>query len=94
MSTDNDRWGPYPLVLAGAVLAVAYAALAPNPDHLYWAGFALGALIALSALIRLAGGGGRMAVRKRPTDAVTLGLLGLALMGGSLVLRFPDLMPV
>ncbi|MBG0827914.1 DUF3017 domain-containing protein [Planomonospora sp. ID67723] len=89
MSAIDDRWGPYPLVLAGAVLAVTYAALV-DPE---WGGFALGAVIALGAVLRLAGGG-RLAVRKKATDVVTLAVLGIALMGGSLVLEYPSLMPL
>ncbi|GII03466.1 DUF3017 domain-containing protein [Planobispora takensis] len=88
MSTIEERWGPYPLILVGAVLAVAYAALV-DP---YWGGFALGAVIALGAVVRLAGGG-RLAVRKKATDVVTLGVLGLALMAGALVLEYSELMP-
>ncbi|GIH89560.1 DUF3017 domain-containing protein [Planobispora siamensis] len=88
MSTTEERWGPYPLILVGAVLAVAYAALVAP----YWGAFALGAVIALGAVVRLAGGG-RLAVRKKATDVVTLGGLGLALMAGALVLQYSDLMP-
>ncbi|GIH74317.1 DUF3017 domain-containing protein [Planobispora longispora] len=93
MNRTDNRWGPYPLVLAGAVLAVAYAALAPEPN-LYWGGFGLGALIALGALIRLIGGGGRLAVRKKATDVVTLGLFGVALMAASVLLILKDEIPL
>ncbi|WP_449061880.1 DUF3017 domain-containing protein [Planomonospora algeriensis] len=88
--TTEDRWGPYPLVLAGAVVAVACAVLV----HVYWGGFALGAVITLGALARMAGAGGRLAVRKKATDVVTLGLLGVALMAGALILEFKDYVPL
>ncbi|MFF4411472.1 DUF3017 domain-containing protein [Streptosporangium sp. NPDC001559] len=84
----RERWGPYPLVLAGAILAVVFAVLA-DPE---WGGFALGAVMALGALLRL-GGGGRLAVRRKGTDAVTLAIFGIALMVGSLLLQYPWLMP-
>ncbi|MBG0813495.1 DUF3017 domain-containing protein [Planomonospora sp. ID82291] len=87
--TTEDRWGPYPLVLAGAVLAVAYAVLV----DVYWGGFTLGAVLTLGALARLIGAGGRLAVRKKATDVVTLGILGVALMGGALILIFKDRLP-
>lgn len=91
MNAENavrERWGPYPLVLAGAVLAVVFAVVA-DPE---WGGFALGAVMTLGALLRL-GGGGRLAVRRPATDAVTLAIFGLALMAGSLLLQYPWLMP-
>jgi hypothetical protein len=88
--TTDDRWGPYPLVLAGAVLSVACAVLV----HVYWGGFALGAVLTLGALARLIGAGGRLAVRQRATDVVTLGLLGVALMAGALILEFKDHVPL
>ncbi|GAA3136096.1 hypothetical protein GCM10010466_28600 [Planomonospora alba] len=86
--TTEERWGPYPLVLAGAVLAVASAVMV----DVEWGGFSLGAVIMLGAVVRLAGGG-RLAVRKKTTDVVTLALLGAALMAGSLLLEYPWLMP-
>ncbi|WP_344975848.1 DUF3017 domain-containing protein [Streptosporangium fragile] len=84
----DDRWGPYPLVVAGALLAMVYAVLV-DP---YWGGFALGAVLTLGALARLAGGG-RLAVRRTATDTITLAVLGIALMAAAIVLAYPDLMP-
>ncbi|MFF5210783.1 DUF3017 domain-containing protein [Streptosporangium sp. NPDC000396] len=88
MSTTEDRWGSYPLTLVGAVLAVAFGVFV-DPE---WGGFSLGVVMLLSAVFRLAGGG-QLAVRRKPTDVVTLAVFGLALMAGSLVLQYPDLMP-
>lgn len=88
MSPPGDRWGPYPLVMAGAVLAVTFAVLV-DPE---WGGFSLGVVMAVGAVLRLTGGG-RLAVRRRTTDAVTLALFGGALMVGSLLLQYPWLMP-
>ncbi|GAA3137530.1 hypothetical protein GCM10017600_53820 [Streptosporangium carneum] len=87
-SAADDRWGPYPLVLVGAVLAVTFAVLV-DPE---WGGFSLGAVMTLGALLRLTGGG-RLAVRRRTTDTLTLALFGAALMAASLVLQYPWLMP-
>lgn len=83
------RWGPYPLVVVGAVLAVVFAVVADEPE---WGGFSLGAVITLGALARLTGGG-RLAVRRRLTDFATLALLGIALMVGAILLQYPWLMP-
>jgi hypothetical protein len=74
--------------VVGAVLAVVFAVLV-DPE---WGGFLLGAVITLGALARLAGGG-RLAVRRKPTDVVTLTLLGIALMVGAIFLQYPWLMP-
>ncbi|MEV7005642.1 DUF3017 domain-containing protein [Streptosporangium sp. NPDC051022] len=87
-SAADDRWGPYPLVLVGAVLAVTFAVLF-DPE---WGGFSLGVVMAAGALLRLAGGG-RLAVRRKTTDTITLALFGVALMVGSLLLQYPWLMP-
>ncbi|MEV8633326.1 DUF3017 domain-containing protein [Streptosporangium sp. NPDC051023] len=87
-SAAGNRWGPYPLVLAGAILAVIFAVLV-DPE---WGGFSLGAVMALGALFRLTGGG-QLAVRRKTTDTVTLALFGVALMVGSLLLQYPWLMP-
>ncbi|WP_433251874.1 DUF3017 domain-containing protein [Streptosporangium sp. CA-135522] len=89
MSTTEDRWGPYPLVLAGSVLAVAFAVLF-DPE---WGGFTLGVVMTLGAVFRLAGGG-RLAVRTKTIDTLTLAAFGAALMAGSLVLQYPTLMPL
>ncbi len=84
----GDHWGAYPLVLVGAVLAVTFAVLF-DPE---WGGFSLGAVMAVGALLRIAMGG-RLAVRRRTTDVLTLALFGVALMVGSLLLQYPWLMP-
>ncbi|WP_165781328.1 DUF3017 domain-containing protein [Streptosporangium minutum] len=89
MSTTEDRWGPYPLVLVGAVLAVTFAVL----FDVEWGGFSLGVVMTLGAMFRLTGGG-LLAIRTRTTDTVTLAAFGVALMAGSLVLQYPSLMPL
>lgn len=88
VSAAGERWGPYPLILAGAVLAVASAVLF-DPE---WGGFSLGAVMVLGAVLRPSGGG-RLAVRRGTTDTLTLALFGAALMAGSLLLQYPWLMP-
>ncbi|WP_326826991.1 DUF3017 domain-containing protein [Streptosporangium sp. NBC_01756] len=85
----RERWGSYPLVLVGAVVAVAFGVLL-DPE---WGGFSLGVVLALGAVFRLAGGG-LLAVRTRATDTLILGAFGIALMAGSLVLEYPELMPL
>lgn|GEM_PF-4459664 len=89
-STNEERWGAYPLVVAGAVAAMLFAVLLDMPE---WGGFALGAVMTLGALARLAGGG-RLAVRRKATDVLTLAGLGIALMVGGLILEYPALMPM
>ncbi|MFI6453941.1 DUF3017 domain-containing protein [Streptosporangium amethystogenes] len=90
VNASEERWGPYPLVVAGAAAAMVFAVLLDMPE---WGGFALGAVMTLGALARLAGGG-RLAVRRKTTDALTLAVLGIALMAGGLILEFPALMPM
>jgi hypothetical protein len=74
--------------VVGAVLAVVFAVRVDTE----WGGFFLGAVITLGAFARLAGGG-RLAVRRKPTDVATLALLGIALMVGAILLQYPWLMP-
>ncbi|MDP9846637.1 DUF3017 domain-containing protein [Streptosporangium lutulentum] len=73
----------------GAILALVFVVVADEPE---WGGFALGAVVLLGALARLTGGG-RLAVRRKPTDVATLALLGIALMVGGILLQYPWLMP-
>ncbi|MFJ2031463.1 DUF3017 domain-containing protein [Streptosporangium sp. NPDC087985] len=89
MSTTQERWGPYPVVLVGAVLAVTFGVLL-DPE---WGGFTLGVVMTLGAMFRLAGGG-LLTVRTRTTDTATLAAFGVALAAGSLVLEYPELMPL
>ncbi|GAA3428240.1 DUF3017 domain-containing protein [Streptosporangium sandarakinum] len=84
----QERWGPYPIVLLGAVLAVASTAVVGDPR---WGGFALGVIMVLAALVRLSGGGGILAVRRRATDTLTLAVFGVALMGGAVALAWTEL---
>ncbi|WP_329090203.1 MULTISPECIES: DUF3017 domain-containing protein [unclassified Streptosporangium] len=90
VNANGERWGAYPLVAVGAVGAMVFAVLLDMPE---WGGFALGAVMTLGALARLVGGG-RLAVRRKATDALTLAGLGIALMVGGLILEFPALMPM
>lgn len=87
---SQERWGPYPLVVGGAIAALVFAVLLDMPE---WGGFALGAVMVLGALARMLGGG-RLAVRQKATDVLTLAVLGIALMAGGLILEFPALMPM
>ncbi|MEU4829748.1 hypothetical protein [Streptosporangium sp. NPDC023615] len=86
----GERWGAYPLVLGGALVALLGAVLLDLP---YWGGIAMGAVMVLGALARLAGGG-RLAVRRRATDALTLGGLGVVLMVSGAILEFKDHIPM
>ncbi|MFI6506700.1 hypothetical protein ACIBCT_03775 [Streptosporangium sp. NPDC050855] len=87
---NEERWGAYPLVLGGALAALVLALVLGLP---YWGGIAMGAVMTLGALARLAGGG-RLAVRRKATDVVTLGGLGVVLMVAGIILEFKDLMPM
>ncbi|HEX4811373.1 MAG TPA: DUF3017 domain-containing protein [Nonomuraea sp.] len=80
--TERERWGPYPLILAGAVLAVL-AILFVDPR---WGGFALGAAVMVAAALRFAGYAGQLAVRSRRVDVVTLAGFGFILVLTSLLL--------
>ncbi|MFI7441137.1 DUF3017 domain-containing protein [Nonomuraea indica] len=82
MNRSGEIWGPYPLILAGAVVAVATALLA----DLRWGGFALGGTIMVAAALRFAGYGGALAVRSRKTDVITLGVFGFVLVLTSMLL--------
>jgi hypothetical protein len=87
---NRERWGAYPLVVGGALVALILAVLLGLP---YWGGIAMGAVMTLGALARLAGGG-RLAVRRKATDVVTLGGLGVVLMMAGIILEFKDLVPM
>ncbi|NUR89433.1 MAG: DUF3017 domain-containing protein [Nonomuraea sp.] len=83
MSEDSKResWGPYPLILAGAVVAVALMFVNPN-----WGGFALGAVLMIAAALRFAGYGGLLAIRSQRIDTIVYGLGGFAVVLISLIL--------
>ncbi|MGN9836654.1 DUF3017 domain-containing protein [Nonomuraea sp. H19] len=83
----RESWGPYPLILAGAVLGVV-AIFVANPR---WGGFALGAVIMVAGALRFAGYGGQLAVRSKRTDVTTLALFGFVLVLTSLLLGSNEL---
>ncbi|MBE1565554.1 DUF3017 domain-containing protein [Nonomuraea africana] len=87
MSPSGERWGPYPLVLAGAALGVLAIFLVDTE----WGGFALGAVFLVAAAVRFAGYGGALAVRAKNIDVPTLAVLGAALVVTALFLEYPDL---
>ncbi|WP_113703179.1 DUF3017 domain-containing protein [Nonomuraea lactucae] len=82
MSRSGESWGPYPLILAGAVVAVAVTMLV----NLRWGGFALGGVVMVGAALRFAGYGGQLAVRSKRTDVITLAGFGFVLVLTSLLL--------
>ncbi|MEV0591928.1 DUF3017 domain-containing protein [Nonomuraea cavernae] len=83
LSRSSESWGPYPLILAGAVIAVAVTLLV-DPR---WGGFALGGVVMIGAALRFSGFGGQLAVRSRRTDSVTLGAFGFVLVLTALLLE-------
>ncbi|MGW0801976.1 DUF3017 domain-containing protein [Nonomuraea sp. NPDC002799] len=85
--TERESWGPYPLILAGAVVGVLVIFVA-DPR---WGGFALGAVIMVAAALRFAGYGGQMSIRSKSIDVVTLGGFGFALVLTSLLLDNSEL---
>ncbi|MET9337210.1 MULTISPECIES: DUF3017 domain-containing protein [unclassified Nonomuraea] len=84
---SDERWGPYPPILAGAALGVLAIFLVDAE----WGGFALGAVILVAAAVRFAGYGGALAVRAKNADVSTMVVLGAALVVTALFLEYPDL---
>jgi hypothetical protein len=84
--TSDETWGPYPLILAGAALAV----LAIFLFDAEWGAFALGSVMLVGSALRFAGYGGQLAVRSRRTDMIVLALMGLGLVASALFLEFGD----
>ncbi|GAA3243394.1 DUF3017 domain-containing protein [Nonomuraea helvata] len=80
--TERDSWGPYPLILAGAVIGVLVILLV----DLNWGGFVLGGVIMLAAALRFAGYGGPLSVRSKRIDVITLAGFGFVLVLTSLLL--------
>jgi hypothetical protein len=80
--TGRESWGPYPLILAGAVVGVI-AIYFVDPR---WGGFALGAVVMIAAALRFAGYGGQLSVRSKRTDVITLAVFGFVLVLTSLLL--------
>ncbi|MFI7698328.1 DUF3017 domain-containing protein [Nonomuraea sp. NPDC049480] len=85
--TERESWGPYPLILAGAVVGVLVIFFV-EPR---WGGFALGAMVMIAAALRFAGYGGQLAVRSKSTDVITLGGFGFVLVLTSLLLENNEL---
>jgi hypothetical protein len=81
--TERESWGPYPLILAGAVVGVL-AIFFVDPR---WGGFALGGVVMVAAALRFAGYGGALAVRSRKTDVTTLAVFGFVVVLTSLLLE-------
>ncbi|MER5650043.1 DUF3017 domain-containing protein [Streptosporangium sp. NPDC002524] len=90
VEANRERWGAYPLVVGGAFVALVLAVMLGMP---YWGGIAMGAVMTLGALARLFGGG-RLAVRRKATDVVTLGGLGVMLAVAGIILEFKDHIPM
>ncbi|NUT42082.1 MAG: DUF3017 domain-containing protein [Thermoactinospora sp.] len=86
--TSDETWGPYPLILAGAVLGVL-GIFWFDPE---WGAFALGSVLLVAAALRFAGYGGQLAVRSRRTDMIVLGLMGSGLVTASLFMEFGDVL--
>jgi hypothetical protein len=85
--TKRERWGPYPLILAGAVIGVL-SMFFTNPR---WGGFVLGGVVMIAAALRFSGFGGQLAVRSKRTDVITLGLFGFVLVLTSLAVDNDEL---
>ncbi|MEV4011201.1 DUF3017 domain-containing protein [Nonomuraea angiospora] len=80
--TERESWGPYPLLLAGAVIGVLVIFFV-NPR---WGGFTLGAVIMIAAALRFAGYGGQLSIRSKKVDVITLAGFGFVLVLTSLLL--------
>lgn len=73
---SEERWGPYPLILAGAAVALLLIFLV----DLRWGGFVLGTMLMLGGAFRFAGYGGPLAVRGKVLDVLTLAGLGFVIV--------------
>ncbi|NBE92800.1 MULTISPECIES: DUF3017 domain-containing protein [Nonomuraea] len=80
--TERESWGPYPLILVGAVVGVLVTYLV-DPR---WGGFTMGAVIMVAAALRFAGYDGQLSVRSKRTDVITLSVFGFVLVLTSLLL--------
>ncbi|MFI6320652.1 DUF3017 domain-containing protein [Nonomuraea sp. NPDC050556] len=77
MTSDSDsRWGAYPLILVGALVALLVIVLV----DLKWGGFALGGVLMLGAVFRFSGYGGQLAVRGKTADVIMIGGLGFVIV--------------
>ncbi|SDH49636.1 Protein of unknown function [Sinosporangium album] len=83
----DETWGPYPLVLAGAVIGVGVAGFGyPMPGAIL-----IAVSLLLAAALRLLRGdraAGRLAVRGRGYDAATTAVLGGMIVVTVLFLMF------
>ncbi|KAB8197800.1 DUF3017 domain-containing protein [Nonomuraea phyllanthi] len=84
---ERESWGPYPLILAGAVVGVLLI-LFVDPR---WGGFTLGAVIMVAAALRFAGYAGQLSVRGKRADVVTLSVFGFVVVLTSLLLYNQEL---
>ncbi|MFI6293214.1 DUF3017 domain-containing protein [Nonomuraea sp. NPDC050790] len=84
MTNDDQKWGPFPLILAGAALAMLTIFFVDGE----WGAFALGAVLLVAAALRFAGYGGLMAVRTKRTDMVIYGGFGVGLVAVGMFLEF------
>ncbi|MEU6716202.1 DUF3017 domain-containing protein [Nonomuraea sp. NPDC046802] len=80
--TERETWGPYPLILAGAVASLLVIFFV-DPR---WGGFAMGAFIMIAAALRFAGYGGQLSIRSKKVDVITLAGFGFVLVLTSLLL--------
>ncbi|MFI7637706.1 DUF3017 domain-containing protein [Nonomuraea sp. NPDC049400] len=80
--TERESWGPYPLILAGAVIGVLVILL----WDLNLGGFVLGGVIMMAAALRFAGYNGDLSVRSKRADVITLAGFGFVLVLTSLLL--------
>ncbi|MEV0581716.1 DUF3017 domain-containing protein [Nonomuraea sp. NPDC050310] len=82
--TSDETWGPYPLVTAGAGVALLGIFFVDAE----WGAFALGSVLLVAAALRFAGYGGQLAVRSRRADMIVTSLLGAGLVGVALFMEF------
>ncbi|MFC4010605.1 DUF3017 domain-containing protein [Nonomuraea purpurea] len=80
--TERETWGPYPLILAGAVVSLLVIFFV-DPR---WGGFTMGAFIMIAAALRFAGYSGQLSIRSKKVDVITLAGFGFVLVLTSLLL--------
>ncbi|WP_327087556.1 DUF3017 domain-containing protein [Nonomuraea sp. NBC_01738] len=86
--TNDETWGPFPLVIAGAALAV----LAMIFINVHWGAFALGAVLLVGGALRFAGYGGQLAIRGKHTDMIIYAIMGIGLVGVAMFLEYGDVL--